>query len=587
MLNPNDVQSDDPPRPGYFVQGQVVLTVEHEQSIAGDPEGLISFLRSDPILNGANDPNNFDRPYDYMTLFRLLNDDSYRSVRQQNNQPPPFIPVSEEEIAEIRNGGVLAAALERLEPSAITTFQSGRPGQATNLSYIRLTIEPGEPLYEDNRLAYMVGELSYLYQQREPSGDYNPLGVSPNWNFSGSPASIVDSGPGAPPIVPAILSNDEDFMPQTLPNRAQDPQAKQELDQLFEDDGDYPIHVYVLDTIPAPDQLDAAYNRWKANHKVLQALLAPGLNQLDGFTYETNRLTLHYYNHAGDERWFSEHKIKNINYEISDHGTFIAGIIAKIAPKAKIHLIQVLNDHGVGTLSSLIWGLERVRGMVIKSGDQSFLVNCSLMICAPLLPTHPKDGLIDIDEHLAELIQYFIDIAAFVDMMQDVSRLFDDIMTQYHNAIILAAAGNDSKPAANGTPATKVEARYPAAFDTVIGVGALNRDGSHAPYSNDADQPKSAGFTAFGGEVDFAQNVSSAVNGVRGMYIAPDINGVPNATGWASWSGSSFACAVVCGTLARLYSHRINSIIARRLLRDVAIEIPNTNAHIVTVRPVN
>jgi hypothetical protein len=59
---------------------------------------------------------------------------------------------------------------------------------------------------------------------------------------------------------------------------------------------------------------------------------------------------------------------------------------------------------------------------------------------------------------------------------------------------IVAAAGNDSG-----------KAGYPAAFNTVVGVAALDRTGEPAPYSNEADsilgdpRPTYAGIATFGG----------------------------------------------------------------------------------------
>jgi subtilisin family serine protease len=111
--------------------------------------------------------------------------------------------------------------------------------------------------------------------------------------------------------------------------------------------------------------------------------------------------------------------------------------------------------------------------------------------------------------------------------------------------MFVASAGNDS------TSQSRVDARYPAAFSNVIGVGALPKGNPRiinsyipASYSNLADNPPTNGFMTFGGEPGQGQ-------GIRGMYISnfPGLGNI-NPTGWAWWAGTSFAAAIITGFLA-------------------------------------
>ena len=136
---------------------------------------------------------------------------------------------------------------------------------------------------------------------------------------------------------------------------------------------------------------------------------------------------------------------------------------------------------------------------------------------------------------------------------------------------IVAAAGNDG-PQEDGNPHP---ARYPAAFENVLGVGAIERDGTRAGYSNLADNLPSDGVVVFGGKGNphVAQrrvngnppkkwSRTDAADGILGLYVGkfPVVNPItgeidrnsstPSAHGWGRWSGTSFASAVMSGILA-------------------------------------
>jgi subtilisin family serine protease len=120
---------------------------------------------------------------------------------------------------------------------------------------------------------------------------------------------------------------------------------------------------------------------------------------------------------------------------------------------------------------------------------------------------------------------------------------------------VIAAAGNDHRPGQSVAP----QARVPAAFDSVQGVGALpkalprkNGKLKKASYSNQADKPRKIGITTLGGEEGEGQ-------GVLGLYLGEFPCGEPNCTKWAWWAGTSFATPVVTGVTVAVLSNMIGT----------------------------
>jgi hypothetical protein len=238
-------------------------------------------------------------------------------------------------------------------------------------------------------------------------------------------------------------------------------------------------------------------------------------------------------------------------YEMNDHGLFVAGIIHSLAPHAELHLFQVLNSYGLGDLE--IIG-ETLTGVFSQFESKPLVINLSLNYGIPLEMAHTKVGktrtkmkkkLVNdtIGKELLEpkleskYVPWLIRAAKPAELMYD---LFYD-----RNSGIIAAAGNDWDDQEPGSPRPK--ARYPAAFDHVVGVGALTRTFKPASYSNLADRPPKDGITTLGGEKD-------AGNGILGTYIGEFPDGSPNKNGWAWWCGTSFATPIISGLVAVAFS---------------------------------
>ena len=107
--------------------------------------------------------------------------------------------------------------------------------------------------------------------------------------------------------------------------------------------------------------------------------------------------------------------------------------------------------------------------------------------------------------------------------------------------VVVAAAGNDGtcRPA------------WPAATDGVIGVGALDDDGpawftNHGPWV----QACAPGVDVLSCFFDYAAGSAGDPATTRPAG-GPDNDLQPDESGWARWSGTSFAAPIVAGALAR------------------------------------
>ncbi|HEU4491291.1 MAG TPA: S8 family serine peptidase, partial [Jiangellales bacterium] len=120
--------------------------------------------------------------------------------------------------------------------------------------------------------------------------------------------------------------------------------------------------------------------------------------------------------------------------------------------------------------------------------------------------------------------------------LQAALDLIDDLQAERRGEVlIVAAAGNSSDD----------HPHWPAAFDRVVAVGALNQDETPADFSTR------------GAWVD----CSTVGVGIRSTYVegeelpdldAPDPHETWGANSWAQWLGTSFAAPQVAGAVAKL-----------------------------------
>lgn len=342
--------------------------------------------------------------------------------------------------------------------------------------------------------------------------------------------------------------------------------------------GDSPTHVIVLDTMPSEAQIQAAQasaQQPTSGYNPYTALFgADGVAGKLSFADDTNScvpsasdLTTQ----DGEPIILTGHP-----YNLSDHGTFIAGIINSIAPNVNIHLIKVLNDNGVGTLQGFLCGLEKavayIKEVRATQPDTRFVINCSLTFTAPNTEAEAAIAGYTLEEVKKQL--------------NDLLKPFQPDLQPDSDVLFVAAAGNESREG------VRKPARFPAALQNVVGVGALKRGNTPdqvspppASYSNISDtftdqfeQITEQGIAIFGGEVlqdSLVANaaagtddsppapITDAQNGVFGVYtshdpIPPanaDTPGTSITSGYAYWAGTSFATGAVSGLLAQLLNH--------------------------------
>ncbi len=289
--------------------------------------------------------------------------------------------------------------------------------------------------------------------------------------------------------------------------------------------------------------------------------------------------------------------IATANTAISKHGLFVSGIIHNLAPSATIHLVRVLDDYGVGDLVTLTNALSTIENS--PEDPHNVIVNLSLSIEPPsdcLIPVWQNGVALymrsssDPTLNMSQCRTATLAGATGGELYQ--KRLILPLGLVIQNMIsegftVVAAAGNDSK----GTN-THYGADFPAAFCGVYAAAASSStasgdwqsstaamplsDFSNDPYavgSNGATQclyvptgSTSASLTQIGYEsATPANNLVAPGEGVCSLYLhvgdtrdpndanTPDPNHptIMLSDEWtATWSGSSFATAMVSGNLA-------------------------------------
>ena len=181
---------------------------------------------------------------------------------------------------------------------------------------------------------------------------------------------------------------------------------------------------------------------------------------------------------------------------VAGHGTFIAGIIARVAPGCAISVYHALTTFGDGNEADIVTLIERLATQPVN--DRPHVLNLSFSGYA-----------LDEPGCMRHAIQ--MAIAAGI--------------------VVVASAGNDgiSRKA------------YPAAFEGVVSVAALGPNGP-APFSNWGSWVRAC---APGVDVP---STFWEFNGQDPQKFGLDID---NFVGWATWSGTSFAAPVVAGVIAK------------------------------------
>ena len=182
---------------------------------------------------------------------------------------------------------------------------------------------------------------------------------------------------------------------------------------------------------------------------------------------------------------------------VAGHGTFIAGIVEQLAGGCDIRVEHVIKPLGDARELDIVTALENVAAL--PSGDRPDIVSMSF------------GG----------------------SVFKDAGALRMAVAAARQAGIVLvASAGNDGV----------CVPQYPAAFDEVIGVGAVGPDGP-PPWTNYGDW-----VDACAPGVELVSAFFRAFDGKFPMMNSVDIDAFYE---WACWSGTSFSGPVVVAALAR------------------------------------
>lgn len=502
-MAPNDSIASDQDF-SYFAPGQLAFLIEHDEPL--DPDRLMELLKAYPLVREDERLRRAE-----FSVERVL---TFAPQVDEGDEKQPY--VSRRLGRALIGRGRLAPALRPVEV---------RRRKAHSIAFANLDLP-------DDRLIGLVDELDRRLQAPDQArpGEITLRTITLNWLSAGAPYHIGTGGPGAEPVPAKVDANA--WWRTASADVAGAPFSFALPAALGKETSPGSgVQVAILDTAPTSDEMKRAYKRWQADHPILRGLLDPTgelpsahLRLIPGDAALFDRLN-------SEDGGF---QLDGHRYRMADHGLFVAGIIHSIAPNAMLVLARVLNDFGVGTLETITRGLQAV----YQQWDRShpLIVNMSLTLSLPLRGHKlPRLGP----------ARLFAD-GGFVERMAWPLQWTCDLLED-EDVLIVAAAGNDAY--AGNRP----YARHPAAFDSVIGVGALRKDGKPADYSNLADQPSPIGIATFGGDAN-AVGAADPDLGVLGAYIGEFPDGSPNENGWARWAGTSFAAPAITGILARLRS---------------------------------
>lgn len=204
------------------------------------------------------------------------------------------------------------------------------------------------------------------------------------------------------------------------------------------------------------------------------------------------------------------------------HGTFVAGVVRRFAPTARIVVVRALETDGYGTEAAIQEAIARASCLFAATPGPGVL-NLSL-------------GIESIDGHKSLRGLEPVGIGNVINALPD-------------DVAVVAAAGNG----ATGLPV------WPAAFDRVLAVGSLSGAGQPSSWSNYGDWIDFA-MVGEGVVSTFVVGEETLGSGADNDPFDPAPDNFEGPDPYAIWSGTSFATAKVTGRLAASLADRTNDL---------------------------
>lgn len=390
-------------------------------------------------------------------------------------------------------------------------------------------------------LSYLQGHLEQLAE-----GGLHLVSAMPNWLVTAASSVLYGNGGPAFPPHPAPLLD--------LPTPTNEPIGWRlsfaEQGFSLDPNGAEEVLVAVLDTAQSTDRIWTAASRPAMGRNWLLQRLATDLRSDNGsFEIEYDR-----YLSTTIVRTGRDLRGEPLYYVMPDHGLFVAGIIRDLAPRTRIRLIRILNDYGGGDLYALFAALTDLEQELVTGSIRRLVINLSLAV----LPEIHRLPYIWFGDRRWPSPQLAGAIRILTQIEEGVRLLFESLHA--HGALIVASAGNDSLFIDKQRTRPR-SPRAPARYESTLSVTAVNSRFTPAQFANAASMPPlNAGVATFGGDGFGVSDAQGWPDAVRGVYVSSTFpHGEQNLSGWADWSGSSFAAPMMSALGAHLMAQGLSA----------------------------
>jgi hypothetical protein len=560
---------DHMPKVVYWLENQLTVTYQSNLDISNDKTSIIESLQLQR-LNDALGPGYFLQSFSKKDVSRPPS-----SIEGDDDDEPENVVVTEQVNANLTSPG----AQENNDlNSPVGKYLFGLPPDEGTLVVSFFHIKQAAPNRgESDNTRDIVNLINNKIRLTMPIEDAQLLEALPNWLNGCTDTDIISHGCPVIPPIPTGDACDSGRWKITLPR---------DLPDSLQQATGAGVTVFVLDTLPRRRQVRAAAKGPGADNKLLQDI------------YEKVKFNYHFLSDdldVPDPKQPATGKDiygRLVGFPMNDHGVFVTGIVRDLVPAAKVECVRVLNDYGIGNTAMLTKALEDIHKRMLrvnpdtkKKGD---LYNKPVVINMSLVATPANEDLANLG-YTEDSIK-----PARLGLLRPIQALTT------LGVVFAASAGNDSDPRDKdmNPSGQRWKLRYPAAFaypldddhpgvPSVIPVGAVNRAGNAASYSN---YPGSLGIATYGGEIpnpipaapdsSTVTQVKEPIDALRGVYSAELYPGLSKkdilpfhspapvdypeyrptlVSTWAYWVGTSFATPIISALAARILENQASS----------------------------